>query len=606
MYKVNIKKQTYPLIHLISLFFSFLISELYFFSAKGVDFPRYKVYLEYFQGDVSQTTQNQGLLYYYSNYLMMLVKQSSLTSLNNELFLNTSIQTTNILFYLCGVMGLFKLLKIYGYNSEGIYISLSVLHFIPKVIEMRVLMKPEITAFAFLPWIIISCEKYFYNKEKKYLILSTLPLSLLLTSKPSIAGMVGLFLLIKFYNKINLSLIKESGMILLLLLILCFGLGFENYSANEVHIFDTLNEEGGYLDNTASVSFLFKINQEELYNSPEFGHHNNSLLGITFLDTFGDYYKVNLKSEDSYFTYYQRNPFSNFKDSNGFNYGKFSRNYLELTFALVFYIAIFLAFKRNKEISLFVVSPLIGLFVLLLNAYGVIGKNFDPLTGDTMKTSYYAFFIAISCIFLLCELNKKFEILGKFFSIILILIFLFLLGFPKSDYKVINSNLNEKVIISSLCRPTSLILDEVKGSDCSNVVKLTCEYNLLSLNPKNIFEANVPYGYTILYRDDSPGGEIIPNEKVKEFINEGGYSLEPILKKYEKKYLDSQNPILLQNEGLIVESTEIKECIQYISQGYEPINDISFHIKTFPFLNVVVGFLSLFSFFVINRSINKK
>ena len=151
MYKVNIKKQTYPLIHLISLFFSFLISELYFFSAKGVDFPRYKVYLEYFQGDVSQTTQNQGLLYYYSNYLMMLVKQSSLTSLNNELFLNTSIQTTNILFYLCGVMGLFKLLKIYGYNSEGIYISLSVLHFIPKVIEMRVLMKPEITAFAFLP-----------------------------------------------------------------------------------------------------------------------------------------------------------------------------------------------------------------------------------------------------------------------------------------------------------------------------------------------------------------------------------------------------------------------------------------------------------------------
>ena len=606
MYKLNIKKQIYPLIHLISLFFSFLISELYFFSAKGVDFSRYKVYLEYFQGDVSQTIQNQGLLYYYSNYLMMLVKQSSLTSLNNELFLNTSIQTTNILFYLCGVIGLFKLLKIYGYNSEGIYISLSVLHFVPKVIEMRVLMKPEIAAFAFLPWIIISCEKYFYNKEKKYLILATLPLSLLLTSKPSIAGMVGLFLLIKFYNKINLSLIKESWMILLLLLILCFGLGFENYSANEVHIFDTLNEEGGYLDNTASISFLFTINQEELYDSPEFGYHNNSLLGITFLDTFGDYYKVNLKSEDSYFTYYQRNPFSNFKDSNGFNYGKFSRNYLELTFALVFYIAIFLAFKRNKEISLFVISPLIGLFVLLLNAYGVIGKNFDPLTGDTMKTSYYAFFIAISFIFLLCELNKKFEILGKLFSIILILIFLFMLGFPKSDYKVINSNLNEKVVISSLCRPTSLLLDEVKGSDCSNVVKLTCEYNLLSINPKNIFEANVPYGFTILYRGDSPGGEIVPNEKVKEFINEGGYSLEPVLEKYGKKYLDSQNPILLQKEAMIVESTEIKECIKYISEGYEPINDISFHIKTFPFLNVVVGFLSLFSFFVINRSINKK
>ena len=606
MYKINLKKQIYPSIHFISLFFSFLISELYFFSAKGVDFPRYKVYLEYFQGNISQTTQNQGLLYYYSNYLMMLIKQSSLTSINNDLFLNTSIQTTNILFYLCGVLGLYKLLKIYGYNSEGIYISLSVLHFVPKIIEMRVLMKPEIIAFAFLPWIIISCEKYFNNKEQKYLILSILPLSLLMTSKPSIAGMVCLFLFIKFYNKITLSLIKESWMILLLLIILCLGLSFENYSANEVHIFDTLNEEGGYLDNTASVNFLFKINQEELYYSPEFGYHNNSLLGITFLDTFGDYYKVNLRSEDNYFTYYERNPFSNFQDSNGFNYGKFSRNYLELTFALLFYIAIFLTFKRNKKISLFVISPLIGVFVLLLNAYGVIGKNFDPLTGDTLKTSYYAFFIAISFIFLLCELNKKFQPLGKLFSIMLIIIFLFLLGFPKSDYKIINSNLNEKVIVSSLCRPMSLLLNEVKGSDCSNVVKLTCEYNLLSINPKNIFEPNIPSGYTILYRDDAPGGEIIPNEKVNEFINEGGYSLEPVLEKYGKKYLNNENPILLQKEALIVESTEVKECIKYISKGYEPINDISFDIKTFPFLNVIVGFLSLFSFFVINKTINKE
>ena len=44
-------------------------------------------------------------------------------------------------------------------------------------------------------------------------------------------------------------------MILLLLLFLFIGLGFENYSANEVHIFDTFIEDGGVYDNVANIVF---------------------------------------------------------------------------------------------------------------------------------------------------------------------------------------------------------------------------------------------------------------------------------------------------------------------------------------------------------------
>ena len=95
MLKGNLKNQIFAFMHFLSLLFSFLLSELYFFSAKGVDFPKYKIYLEYFQDNIEQTSENPGLFYYYINHLVILLKQSSLTSLNRDLFLNSTIQTTN-------------------------------------------------------------------------------------------------------------------------------------------------------------------------------------------------------------------------------------------------------------------------------------------------------------------------------------------------------------------------------------------------------------------------------------------------------------------------------------------------------------------------------
>ena len=99
--EIKIQNKLFYLIHFVSIFTSFVISEIYFFSAKGVDFPKYKIYLDYLNGSVIQTEQNQGLFYYLTNYLIILLKRSSLTSLNEELFLNTTIQTTNFMFYVC-------------------------------------------------------------------------------------------------------------------------------------------------------------------------------------------------------------------------------------------------------------------------------------------------------------------------------------------------------------------------------------------------------------------------------------------------------------------------------------------------------------------------
>mgnify|MGYP001181810083 FL=1 len=600
--KLKIQNKLIYSIHFISIVASFVLSEIYFFSAKGVDFPKYRIYLDYLNGSVIQTEQNQGLFYYLTNYLIILLKQSSLTSLNEDLFLNNTIQTTNFLFYVCGTIGIFKLLKTYGYKSNVIYVSLSVLHFVPKVIEMRVLLKPEIIAFAFLPWIIISFEQYFKYEDKKYLYFSVFPLSLIATSKPSIAGMIAFFLILKFRNKINKDVLKNTFLVLLLFLFICLGLGFENYNANGNNFFGSFIEDGGAYDNVANIVFMFKVNQGDLYYSPELDYHNDSLLGITLLDTFGDYYKVNLKSDDNYFIYNEINPLSESKDSNGFNYGKFFRNYLELLFAVVFYIAIVINYFKNKKIASFILSPLIGIFILLLNAYGIIGRNFDPLKGDTLKVSYYGFFIAISFIFLLCELNKKFPITGIICSLILFISFLFLMGFPKNNYKMINSNLDEKIIISNLCRPASLITKNINPSDCNDLMKITCEYNLFSHDARNILiTQEVEDGYTTVYRDDSPGGEIILIEEIDKFI-EAGYLLKP----QGVKYLNSENWLLLEKNGTIKKTIEFNDCSELISDGYKPINDLGLKIDIFPFVNFLIGILSLCFPFVLSRSLKKE
>ena len=604
MLKGNLKNQIFAFMHFLSLLFSFLLSELYFFSAKGVDFPKYKIYLEYFQDNIEQTSENPGLFYYYINHLVILLKQSSLTSLNRDLFLNSTIQTTNIIFYIFGVVGLYKLLRNYKYTPTVIFTSLSVLHFVPKMIEMRVLMKPEIIVFSFLPWVIIGLERYFNHGDRKSLFFSIFPLSLLLTSKPAIAGMVGIFLLIKFSHKINKSTFRENLSILFLFLILCLGLGFENYSANQISPFDTQVKEGDSLNNTADIAFLTTVNIRDLYYAPELGGHNNSFIGITLFDTFGDYYKVNLKNDDNYFTYYQVNLFSEKEDSSGFRYGEFFRNYIELILAILFYLAILITLLQNKKISYFAASPLVGMFILLLNSFGFIGKNFDPTKGDTVKVSYYGFFIAISFVFMLCEAIKKLPLLGNIISIILMISFLFTLGFPKSDYKTINNNLNEKVIISSVCMPLSLLLNEVDTSDCNNIVKQTCEYNLLANDARNILEPDVPEGYTIVYRGDSPGGEIVKNERVKEFIEDAGYSLTPV--NNGKVYLNNENWLLLEKDEEITKVTEIEQCSEYVAQGFTTTNEINFNINNLPFLNLLIGILSFLYIIFITKTINKK
>ncbi len=579
---------TFGYIHFTFLVFSFILSELYFFSSKGVDFPDYFKYIEYFLYEDIKPSNNHGLFFYYSNLITILLRSESLNSINEIVFLNSTIQITNFIFYVIGTIGLYRLLKEFNYKKESIYISLSLMHIIPKVIEMRVLLKPEILVFSFLPWIILGINNYFNLNDKKSLILSLFPLSLLITSKGSIAGMVIIFLLVNYIPKINKKNIKELIVFFLIFLIFCIGVGFENYNINELSFFE-VSTTSNY-DNVANIEFLYKINFWDLYFSPVLGSHNDSFLGITLLDTFGDYFAVNLKSKDNYFTYYQINPLENF-----------SRYHLELILALVFYSSIFVSIKKDKKINIFLLSPFIGVGILLLNSFGVPDRNFDPTKGDTLKVSYYAFFLAISFVFLICDLIKNDKKYLKILSISLLVCLLFLLGFPKDNYQEINENLDTKVQISLLCRPLSLFVSSTSPSDCGDIVVKSCEYNLYSNAAQNTEEEEVPDGFTRVYREDTILGEIVPNEQLSNFIEEGGYSLTPVLGENELKYINETETLLLKKGDSLVKTSSVNNCKELISQGYRPTNNVSYDSRKLPITNTLYGIATLFFVYYTNK-----
>ena len=575
----------YAIFHAFALLSSFIISELYFFSTKGVDFPNYFLYIQYFLNDNTELLNNHGLFFYYMNLIMIYLRSSSLNSINEIIFFNTTIQTTNLLFYIVGTLGLFKLLKTYGYKKNTIYMSLSVLHFVPKIIEMRILLKPEILVFALLPWIIIGINNYFQFKDRKFLFLSLFPLSLLLTAKGSIAGMVILFLLLMYKSKVSKQNIKELLIFLIIFIIMCFALGFENYNSNEISFFE-VSTTSNY-DNVAEFSFVYNLNFWDFYFSPVLGSHNDSFLGITLLDTFGDYFLVNLKSKDNYFTYYQAEPFESF-----------NRQHIELIFALMFYILIFKTLEKKSEINIYLISPFIGILILLMNSFGIPDKNFDPTKGDTLKVSYYGFFIGICLVFLLCEYLNKYKIFGNLISIMLIISCLFLLGFPKTNYSEINNNIDTKIQISLFCRPLSLVTMNSQQSDCGSIEVKSCEYNLYSNEAQNAIEEEIPDGFTKVYREDTLSGEIVPNNELSNFINEGGYSLTPVLKENELKYLNQNQTLSLEKGSSFINVSSINECKEMISQGYEPSNNIIFSFRKIPIINIFYGLMTVFFIFL--------
>tara|TARA_B100001996_G_scaffold44641_1_gene32248 strand:- start:3366 stop:5087 length:1722 start_codon:yes stop_codon:yes gene_type:complete len=565
--KENLANTFVSIIFIFSTLFTFVLGELFFYTPNGVDHIYHSKYLSYFLNLSENTYTGFGLIYYYIIALVSHLRIDEVNNLNAVHFMNSSIHTANFLLYLLGIIGIYYLLRKNLFSKTTILIALTLNNFLIPVFIMRSILKPEIFAFSLFPWIILGLDKYFKLNSLKNFLLVVIPLSVMLTIKGSVTGMIIIILLIRYSKYLKTNFKKH--LLCFFILVFCFSL--ISLETNNVNDFNLLEHNFTGVDdkynNKADTKFLFNINGWDMIFNPVFPYHNNSLISITLLDTFGDYFNVFIDYEEHLFIYDINHEYTNNLNYNkSFNYGKYLVHYLGVFLAIIFYsLAIFFSAKDKKYLE-FYLGPIVGIFILSVSSFGFPFNHFDPNTGDTLKSNYYSFLIAVSFIFIVVKLFKKINLLNFFISLLLIFIFFFSLGFPKSENSEINFFLEEKIEVSLACEVISIFLKNTDFNDCNNKVKKTCDYNIYSNSAKN-------------------------------FLNIEKNNLS----------LNKDNPLLFEgSDEKLTKVTSSNVCEKYIEDGVQLYNPVSKGLRSLPPINMIYLLLTLFSITYYFYDLNSK
>ena len=515
---------------LTSLILSHSIGEIFYNSIDGTDFYRYFRYIEYFMGEIETPTREQGLFYFWIISLFIKSSQNFYVSENWEFIYSTAIQLGNFVFYLVGILGLIYLLRSRKVPWEKIFLVLSVLNFFPPLFGGRLIMKPEILAFAFLPWIILAIDNYLEKQNYFSLIYASLLLSIIATSKGTVALITFVSLGILYFTKINLFKIKNIVIPGFVFLLSFYFLYSENVSVNTISFF-THEEQSSYLFK-ASPSFLYTINFADLYTNPYRNTHANSLIGITLIDLFNDY-----------FNRYWEHPRSIFVMDrvNLFDFLAHPRRNFSVILSTLFVISSFWKINRFKFIYL------VGTIVLTCTSLGLFGLHFNPEKGDTLKTHYYFFLLAISFIFILLDLFKSKDFWKNYAKAVsLIAVFLFIFGFPKNYTENSQIAILEKVPTTISCNYIKPYFNTIFSVDiqCLDKEMAICG-NLENYNLPKMHQD----GYLIFQPDK--------NYSPKNLIDGSG------------------NPVTVNG---------FAECIHYVDGGFYPNNGF-FEIDRTPKVN---------------------
>ncbi len=530
---------------IISLLTSFFLGEIFYNSIDGTDFYRYFRYIEYFSGTIETSSREQGLFYFWfiSNFIEF--SQSYYLPDKWEYVYSTSIQLGNFVLYLIGLLGLFLWLLSRGVNKSIIFLTFSVLNFFPPIYGGRLIMKPEILVFCFLPWIFIGIDNYFKNKNKINLILVAPLLSLLVTSKGTIAMMMFFSLLYLYFHEIKKINLKDLLIPVAFFTILSTLLYSENSNINSVSLLSH-QELDQYLFK-APISFLLNINFNDLIFNPFRNEHANSLIGITLIDLFGDYFNRYWDHSRSLFL------------SNRFDLLEFlpnPRRNVGLSLSSIFVLSS-IAYTPEKKFKKHQKVYLIGMSVLALTSLGLFGLHFNPDKGDTVKTHYYFYLIAISFTIILVQYLSRRKYITQLVSVILLITtFLFIFGFPKTYDAEYESVLQDKLSVTVGCEVSSLYFDNYfsKETNCLNKKIATCGFYEEFAKPESH-----PDGYLIFQNDD--------------FFN----------------------PInLIDDSGYAVTVNGYAECLNYIEGGYYRNINIYITDRT-PRFNSNIFFISILS-----------
>ncbi len=545
MINLNIREKISYVLFSFSTLGTFILGELYFASNTGADFGKYFSYIEFFFNNSETTNHGQGVLYYYLVAVAVDIRSDLITNINLPSLLSSNIQIVNFLLYMFGIWGFYKLLRSYQFKKDIIFFTFAFLNFFPTVLEMRLLMKPEILAFSLLPWIIFSFDNYFKNFQIKYLITGSIFLSIVLTLKGSIVAMVGLFLFLKYINIIFLNVGKLPLMIFSFLVLFSL-IYFENFLVNGNHLlyYDAfLYDSYQY---KASLNFLYHINKWDFYYFPIRHYHNNSLIGITLLEIFGDYFKLSFNS-DVNLTFYDRLNF--FSDD---YFRSYAREYASIFLSLLYLLLGCWLFIKEKKFRLYIFAPFFGIFILIINAFGFPSLNFDPLVGDTFKVHYYSFLYATSFIFICAIIIKRHKLLSMVLLSVLSVLSIFIMGFPKESDTSIYYYQTYRSNISPLCILTTNFFSDNQDADC-NKPHNTCLHNVYS---------------------NKISSTVIDNPQKQKF--------------------SGSNQTLINKSNELYKPKNQKDCYEAFNNGFRNINLRYTNLKSPPIFNIVYFLFSIF------------
>ena len=491
------------LVFFVTLYFSSITSKLFYNSYVSPDFEKYIIYINYFTNKGSTPDLDQGVLYFYIVSLFLNANKSIMNPNNQELIYSLAVQNANLFLYIIGIFGLYKLLKLYKYKDNDILILFSVLNMLPILFAIRVTMKPEILAFSLISWIIYFLK--LYKDKKKFLYLySTIPmLSILFTSKGSILGLTVVLLLLFFAKdifEIFKSHFAKGVTILLVFIIFLIPIYIEN---NQITNSGVLSYEPPLeYRNTAPLSIIYSFDLNEFLNKPVRNSQAESFLGLTLLDTFGDYFQLYweyeysltntsrkeiLKSGEFKIDFYYKEVY--LPVSERFLNLEYYRIYISVLFTVLFYIFLIksiISKNYDNERKVFFLLPFTGMALLIFQVTtGIPSQNWDPSKGDTLKPFYYSFLFVLSFSFLFIENVKKIERNRKLMLLIpLFFIYIFLIGFPKANNSSFDNQLIYRNQHMASCEINNLFLKvnlfETENIECKENYELFCDKSLFT------------------------------------------------------------------------------------------------------------------------------
>ena len=547
MIDIKIKEKIYLLIFLFSLYISTIWINFYYLSSVNVDFFFYYDYINYFIGAGAEFNSGHGSFYYFLVSMIFKSNFEFVTNLNVMTILSYSVQSVNIIYYITGIVGIYKLFKLYKIDNSLIFLSLTVFNFFPQSIYMRAVMKPEIVGFAALPWILYYLNLYKKDKNTAYLFYSIPFLIIILTSKPTVAGMTVVYLLI-FYGYL-IKFVKPKILVILLLVFLITLLAAyaETFIITSNHFFERDYDEK--YDFIAPFSVIYKVSLIEVFSEPFFDYeiqinkystHANSIINLTILDTFGDYFNQLFDFNGNYFSKNRKDLFTTEGESliNENRVIKYSGPYglvletnldkvrktVSSILTILFYLV--LAFftvkdKKNRNIYL---MPFFGILVLYIISLGIPSPMFNPFLGDTFKVFYYSFLISITFMFVIVKVLDKLKMFKILFVVFWITTIFFIAGHPKKIDQGFSEHLIFSNQYSSFCEVNNFLifenelLEKIHRSGNSNKLQADCEKQsslIVKSSDNNYLGRN--------------GQECVIDNKINNEIREKSFCIFPIV-----------------------------------------------------------------------------